>query len=77
MKIKVDLYTGKFSYEREPMPKNRFKAVCCVLCLLLYIGLVSVAGVLTGIDGAIISALFGVVVCGAAIFTIAEIGDNE
>lgn len=77
MKIKIDLQKGEISYEREPMSKARFKAVCCILCVVLYIALVSVAGSMLGFDGAIITSFFGLIGCGGAIGAILYNSDKE
>lgn len=77
MKIKVDLKTGEINCEREPMPKGRFKAICCVLCVVLYIVLISVAGAMLGFDGAIIASFFGLIGCGGAVGAIWSIEGKE
>lgn len=77
MKIKVDLQKGEISCERAPMPKGRFKAICCVLCVVLYIVLISAAGAVLGFDGAIIASFFGLIGCGGAVGAILSIEDKE
>lgn len=70
MKIRLELEDRCLEFEREPMSKGRFKAVCCVLFAVLYIILVSVSGAVLGFDGAIITSFFGLIGCmggGAAI----------
>lgn len=64
MKIRVDKENGTIDLEREPMSKSRFKAMCAIACVLLYIVLVLTVGAVLGEDGLIITSFFGLIACG-------------
>lgn len=57
MKIRVDLHNGKIDFERESMSKGRFKIMCAIACLLVYIAIVAIDS-----DG--FASILGLFLCG-------------
>lgn len=42
MKCRFEVCGCVFEYERKPMPKSRFSALCVIACLLAFIALVAI-----------------------------------
>ena len=70
MKFRLDLKGIVFEYEKKPMPKSRFKAMCAIACILAYIALVSV-------DGDVLASFLGLLLCGGVCAGILATPDSE
>lgn len=70
MRIRLERNGEVFEYEKKPMPKPRFKAMCAIACLLSYITLIAING-----DG--FASLLGLFLCGGVCAGILATPDNE
>lgn len=70
MKLRLELNETVFEYEKKPMTKARFKAVCAIACILAYIALVLVNG-----DG--FASLLGLFLCGGVCAGILTASNRE
>lgn len=64
MKIKLDLHGVVLEYEKKPMHPARFRRLCALAAIGLYVGMVVGVAALCGVLGLLATVLATVVVIG-------------
>ena len=62
MKIRIERDDGVFEYERRPMRRARFRALCAIAVAAIYAGALITVAALCGVPGLVTILLFSVLV---------------
>ncbi|MCI8623764.1 MAG: hypothetical protein HFG26_08890 [Provencibacterium sp.] len=62
MKIRIEREDGVFEYERRPMRRARFRALCAIAIAAIYAGALITVAALCGVPGLVTMLLFTMLV---------------
>lgn len=62
MKLKLDLHGIVFEYEKKPLPESRFRLLCALAAVALYVGAAITVTVLCGFLGLLVMVAAALVI---------------